>query len=71
MLEPQSLRRIGTVGIIIGLVGLAFSLVLALLVLTGASEPPQTIMAFWVPIQSIVNVAIGWNLRRQAQRANT
>jgi len=65
-LKPQTLRTMGNVGIIFGVAGLAFTLVLAVLVATGASESPQTIMAVWVPIQSAINLGLGWSLRRRA-----
>jgi hypothetical protein len=51
---------------VVGVVGLGFTLLVVGLVATGTTEPPRTIMAVWVPIQSAVNVAAGWNLRRQA-----
>jgi len=65
-IEPQTLRKIGTASIVFGVVGLAFTLLLVGLVATGTTEPPSTFMAIWIPIQSTVNVASGWSLRRRA-----
>lgn len=64
-MEPSTLRRLGAVCIGVGLFGLACTLLIAGLVATGTSEPPQTFMVFVVPIQSLVNVVVGWNLRQQ------
>ena len=65
-MEPRTLRTIGNVGIVVGIVGLALTIIIVGLVVTGATEPPSTFMAVVIPIQSVVNVVAGWNLRRQA-----
>jgi len=64
--KPQTLRTIGLVCIVFGIGGLAYTLVLVALAASGTGEPPSTFTALWVPIQSIVNLLAGWNLRRQA-----
>ncbi len=68
-MEPKTLRTIGNVAILVGIVGLALTVITVGLVVTGATEPPSTFMAVIIPIQSVVNVAVGWNLRRQAGSA--
>jgi hypothetical protein len=57
---------IGNVCLVFGMAGLAFTFILAGLVATGATEPPSPFTALGVPVQSVVNLAAGWNLRRQA-----
>ena len=63
-MEPRTLRTIGNVCLVSGVAGLAFMLIFVGLVVTGTTEP--TSVALLVTIQSAVNVAAGWNLRRQA-----
>jgi hypothetical protein len=65
-MQPRTLRTIGNVGIVAGIVGLALTVIVVGLVVTGATEPPATIMAVLIPIQSVVNVTVGSSLRRQA-----
>ncbi len=63
-MEPRTLRRIGNICLVSGIAGLAFTVIFVGLVVTGITEP--TAVAVLVTIQSAVNVAAGWNLRRQA-----
>ena len=65
-MDPRTLHRMGTISIIVGVTGLAIMVVLFALVAAGATESPQTIMAAWVPIQSVINIGLGWSLRRRA-----
>jgi hypothetical protein len=57
---------VGTIGIVVGILGLAFTAVSIAVVASGSTEAPQTIMAIGVTIQSVVNVVVGWALRRRA-----
>jgi hypothetical protein len=68
-MEPSTLRNLGAVCIAVGLLGLAFTLLIAGLVATGSTDPPQTYMVVVVPVQSIVNILVGWTLRRQGTAA--
>jgi hypothetical protein len=65
-MEPKTLRTIGNFGVVVGIVGLALTVIVVGLVVTGATEPPETFMTVVIPIQSLVNVVVGWSLRRQA-----
>jgi hypothetical protein len=65
-MEPKTLRTIGNFGVVVGIVGLALTVIVVGLVVTGATEPPETVMTVVIPIQSLVNVVVGWSLRRQA-----
>ena len=64
-MEPSTLRRLGTLCIAVGILGLACTVLVAGLVATGTSGPLRTFMVFIVPIQSVVNVVVGMTLRRQ------
>src|SRR6476619_4494852 len=60
---PKTLRKIGTVCFVFGIAGLAYTL---LLLMTGATISAGTVAL--IPIQSAVNVAAGWSLRRRADQ---
>lgn len=67
-MEPHNVRMVGAVSILVGVAGLAFALLFVVLVATGATEAPTTLFGVIVPIQGVSNVAMGWNLRRRAEK---
>jgi hypothetical protein len=64
--EPRTLRRIGGAAIVFGSLGLAWTVVLVGLAATGAAGMPSAFTVAIVAVQSVLNVAVGWNLRRRA-----
>ena len=70
-MEPRTVRTIGNACLGVGIIGLALSVVLAIVVASGAAQPPPTIAAALVLIQSTVDIAAGWNLRRRTPSASS
>jgi hypothetical protein len=65
-MKPNTLRNVGTFAIGSGVIGLLALVALVALAGPRPTEPPQSWMVVVVPVQSVVNIVIGWTLRRQA-----
>ena len=65
-MERRTLRRVGAACIVFGAIGLVYTSLLVVSATTGASGLPSTLTVVFVAVQSILNVAVGWNLRGRA-----